>query len=328
MTLRRAGRVGVPPTPRQGRRVTAKIKGETRLAMPDSTKGGIEVRVRPRIRGQFWLLTPSGLLLLFVFVIPNLLLFLTSFYKYENGQIVRQLSLSNYVRFFTDWYYLNIFLRTIELGIAVGASTVILGYPVAYFLTRSKSRWKGVALAITLSPLLVSVIVRTYGWMVLLEDKGIINQFLKTLGLIQEPIALVHNFRGIWIGLTHVELPYSILAIMAALQAVDPVLERAAQNLGANPVRTFFRITLPLSLPGVLTGFLLTFSSTLSAYAAPRVLGGRTSQTTATMIYEYMFYLLDWPFAATIALIVIVIVLGALLLAGRYGDRKGEVNWQ
>jgi putative spermidine/putrescine transport system permease protein len=279
-----------------------------------------------RAAGGWLLVGPLLLVLTLWFFLPNLLLVVISFFKYEDGLIVREFTLRNYIKFFSDAFFLKAFGRTLLLGAWVGALAVVIGYPVAYYLVRSRSPWKGLYLTSVLTPLLASIVVRTYGWQVLLEEKGLINTVLRGMGLISEPLKLIHNFTGVLIGLTHVELPYAVLAIMASLQGIDPALERAAMNLRAGPVRTFLLVTLPLSLPGVAAGFLLPFAATISAYASPRILGGRQMDTTGTLVYSYMTDLLDWPFAAAIAVVVVVTVTTALILLARLRAKRVGVE--
>ena len=151
---------------------------------------------------------------------------------------------------------------------------VLLSYPLAYFLVRTTSRWKTLLIAASLTPLLASVIVRTYGWWVILNREGAVNSLLAWLGVIDRPLTLLPSTAAIIVGLAHALLPYGVLTIMAALNGLNPSLERAAMSLGANRTRTFISVTLPLSLPGIAGGFLLTFAIAISAYATPAILGG------------------------------------------------------
>jgi putative spermidine/putrescine transport system permease protein len=270
-------------------------------------------------------LTPLLLLLVLWFFVPITMLLLTSFYKYEGGRIVPQLTFDNYVKFFSSGFDLRMLARTAYLGAATGSLAVLFGYPVAYFLVRGRSRWRGVLTAVAFMPLLASVVVSTYAWLVLLGDQGTVNTVVRSLGITQAPLRFVYNFTGVVIGLTHAVLPYAILAIMAALQGIDPVLERAAMNLGASPMRSFLWVTLPLSLTGVAAGFLLAFAAAISAYVIPKILGGGFIATTGTEIYDQMVEQLNWPLGATIAVMVLVLVVGSLTLVGRFRARSAGV---
>jgi putative spermidine/putrescine transport system permease protein len=248
-----------------------------------------------------------------------------SFLTYKGGLIVRPFTIGHYVKVLTDPFYLGILLETARIALAVAVLTTVLGYPVAYFLTRTRSRWKGLFLALTLAPELSGVVLRTYGWLVILEDRGLVNTLLKSWGLAAEPIALVHNATGVTIGMTHVLMPFAILALMASIQSIDPTLEQAAMNLGAGRVRTFLRITLPLSIPGVLGAFFLNFSISAGAYATPAILGGKGFEVMATMIYTQLLYILNWPFAAAMAVILMAVVLTAMILSARLVGRLSGV---
>jgi putative spermidine/putrescine transport system permease protein len=266
-----------------------------------------------------FLVSPALVYLAVLCFVPDAIMLAFSVFEYRDGVIYPGFTLEHYVKFLTDDFYLTILLRTLYLAIGVGVLTVLIGYPIAYFLVRSRSRWKGAVLMLVLMPLLASVVVRTYGWLVLLEPQGLVNQLLGAFGL--GPVTLIRNYTGVFIGLVHVYLPYSILSIMASLGTVHPNLELAAQNLGAGRVEAFRRVTLPLTIPGMVTGFALTFSLTLSAFATPRILGGRTVHTTATQIYDQMLFLLNWPLAGAIVVIVLVISIGVLWLTGRFQAR-------
>lgn len=258
------------------------------------------------------LLGPSILWLILFFFLPLVLIIAMSFFAYRDAVIVRTFTLENYQKLLTDTFNLRIFLRSLGLAASVGITTVILAFPVAHFLVRSRSKWRGVALALVLLPLLASVVVRTYGWLVLLGDHGFVNEVLGLMGI--GPFKMMHSYKTIFVGLVHVLLPYSVLSIMASLHSIPPSLERASTNLGAGRLQTFRYVTLPLAWPGMLTGFVLTFSLALTAYATPRILGGTTSPVTATQIYDYMLFLLNWPFAAAMAVAVLIITIIMLYL--------------
>ncbi|HTB44924.1 MAG TPA: ABC transporter permease, partial [Acetobacteraceae bacterium] len=174
--------------------------------------------------------------------------------------------------------------------------------------------------ALALSPLLASVIVRTYGWWVLFNRDGAINGFLQTIGVIKAPLLMLPSTAVIIVGLAHALLPYGILTLMAALNGVNPNLERAAMSLGAGRLRTFASVTLPLTSSGVIGGFLLAFGVAIGAYATPAILGGPGTQTMATLIYSFMMTLLDWSLGSAMGVILLAssfAVLALTMLAGR-----------
>ena len=270
-----------------------------------------------------WLLVavPAAVLLAF-FVLPNALLLSASFLKSEAQQLTAEPTLDNYRFLLTRPLYLQVFLRTFVVGISVGLIDVALGYPLAYFLVRTRSRWKGVLIALSLAPLLASVVVRTYGWYIILNRFGVANDALLAVGLLDERIAFMPSTGAIVIGLAHALLPYTVLTIMSSLNGINPNLESAAMSLGATRTRTFFNVVLPLSLPGIAGGFILVFSIAISAYATPAILGGPATQVAATAIYGFMLQILDWSLGAALAVILIASSLALLYAASRFGARR------
>src|SRR5687767_13949990 len=273
-----------------------------------------------------WLLVaaPLAVLLLF-FVLPNALLLSASFLKSESQQLTSELTLDNYGFLFSKPLYLWAFVRTFIVGISVGLIDVGLGYPLAYFLVRTRTRWKGLLIALALAPLLASVVVRTYGWYVILNRFGVANDVLLGIGLIDERIAFMPSTGAIIIGLAHALLPYGVLTIMGSLNGINPNLEQAAMSLGASRTRTFLHVVLPLSVPGIAGGFILAFSIAISAYATPAILGGPATQVMATAIYGFMTQLLDWSIGAALAVVLIVSSLLLLYAASRLGARQAAL---
>lgn len=279
-------------------------------------------RARREVSGYVPLVLPPLIFLVVVFMIPLLILGALSFLRHDAGLIINEFTLENYLKLFTDWFYLRVIYRTLAVSLIVGAFVTILSYPVAYFLTRTRSRWKPLFVALVLAPELSGVVLRTYGWLAILEPEGLLNGLLQRIGLIDAPLKLVHNYTGITIGLTHVLLTFGILTVMASLQAVDPTLEQAAQNLGASRVRTFLHVTLPLTLPGIMGSFFLAFAIAAGAYATPAILGGKTTEVLATMIYSQLLFFMNWPLASAAAVVLLALVLGTFVLLGRLGIRR------
>jgi putative spermidine/putrescine transport system permease protein len=273
-----------------------------------------------------WLLVAAPLALLLVFfVIPNALLLSTSFIRSEAQQLTGEITLENYQYLFTKSLYIQAFIRTFAVGAAVGLLCVLLGYPLAYFLVRTKSRWKGALIALALAPLLASVVVRTYGWYIILNRFGVANDLLLFLGITEERIAFMPSTGAIIIGLAHALLPYAVLTIMGSLNGINPNLEQAAMSLGAGRTRTFVHVVLPLSLPGIAGGFILAFSIAISAYATPAILGGPATQVMATAIYGFMTQLLDWSIGAALAVILVLSSVLLLYAAARFGARQAAI---
>jgi putative spermidine/putrescine transport system permease protein len=254
------------------------------------------------------LLSPASALLLLGFVLPMAWLIRLSLDRSdEGGVLIPDLTAANYARFVHDPFYLAILVRTLVLGVIVALITLICAYPIALFLFRLRSRWRSLLAVLTISPMLVSSVLRTFGWMTILSEKGLVNQVLQALGVTSRPVMLMNNMVGVVIGLVQIEMPVMILALIAGLSRLDPVLEEAAQTLGARPWRAFLRVTLPLSAPGIVLGCLITFVQVISSFITPTLLGGGRIYLMATTIYEEALETLNWPLAAAISIILITV---------------------
>lgn len=254
------------------------------------------------------LLLPGLLGLLVSFVIPLVYMLRMSFNVGEpNGIVHEGFSFEMYIRSLSDGYYWQVTVDTFVMGLLTGLLCILVSYPIAMFLARTTSRWKGVLVALAIAPLLTSAIVRTFGWMVLLGNQGLVNTVLMDSGLIQTPLVLANNMTGVIIGLVEIFMPYAILTMMSGFGRISTQLEEAAGSLGASKGKVFLRITLPLSLPGVLTAFLLVFVLSISTFVTPRLLGGGVVQVLATEIYDQTTGLLNWPFAAALSMILLVL---------------------
>ncbi|MFD0744393.1 ABC transporter permease [Phytohabitans flavus] len=258
--------------------------------------------------------------MLATFAIPTAILLASSVLTYDGAELTGPLTGANYADLFRNSYFRSVLWDTVWMSATVGGACMTAGLLVAHFLVRSRSRLRTLVLLIVISPLVSSVVVRTYGWLVLLQDDGLVNKVLLTAGLIDSPLPLVGSRFAVILGLVHVLLPYAVFTAMSSLQSVDPSLELASRDLGAGPVTTFFRITLPLIRPGLIAGFTLTFAISLGAYASAAVLGGGRVQTLATLVRDRMVVSLEWGQAAAISVVILVIgavTVSALLLAGR-----------
>ena len=280
----------------------------------------VPARLRP------WLLVVLPATFLFVFfVLPNAFLLATSFLKSDAQMLTDERTLENYGFLFGRPLYRAALLRTFVIGAAVGVLVVVLSYPLAFFLARTTSVWKGLLIGLALTPLLASVVVRTYGWWVLLNREGALNDLLRALGFITEPLVMLPSVGAIIIGLTHSLLPFGVLTILSALNGINPNLERAALSLGASRTRTFLAVTLPLSASGVAGGFLLAFSLAISAYATPTILGGPATETMATLIYKFMVSLMDWSIGSALGTLLIVSSMALIALGTMLGSRRAAI---
>jgi putative spermidine/putrescine transport system permease protein len=280
-----------------------------------------------RERSAPWLLlTPSLAWLLLFMLAPLAMLAAISLKTYRPGQgIIDVWQLGNYAKFLTDPFYLTVLWATLATGACVTILALLLGFPLAYALSHSHG-WRRSALYIgILMPLLTSAVVRTFGWMILLGNNGFINRTLLQTGLIDRPFRLMYNLSGVVIALTEVLLPFMVLALDAALLNIAPSVIEAARNVGAGRVRVFFRITLPLALPGIVSGSILVFSLSISAFVTPSLIGGAQVKLMPTVIYQQAMALLDWPFGAAIAFIMLATIGLLLILALALVERRSRL---
>jgi putative spermidine/putrescine transport system permease protein len=272
----------------------------------------------------WWLLVPALLLLLVVFVVPVAMMVPMSFRPYVPlVGITDGFTARYYTRLLTDSYYLEIIGRTLALGFTVTLATLVIGYPVAFFLARTPSRWRSWLTILVVFPLMLNLVVRTFGWIALLAQNGLVNQALQALGVVDGPVKLLFNFAGLLIGLTHIFLPFMVLVLIGAIQNIPRDVEDAARVLGASWGSAFLRVTLPLSAPGILSGSILVFVLTISALVTPRLLGGPTYQVMATLIYDEFLQRLNWPAGSAQALLLTLMVLALVYLSGRLARRTG-----
>ncbi|HIW25492.1 MAG TPA: ABC transporter permease [Firmicutes bacterium] len=251
-------------------------------------------------RNIILLALPCAATLLIAFIIPMVYTFIKALMT-DN--------LTYYTKFFTDPFYMEIFGRTIVLSVKTTLVTLLLGYPTAYFIARTKSKIKGVLIVATIFPFLVSAVIRAYGWMVILGNSGLLNQFFMNLGIIEEPLDLMYTETSVMIGMIQLLLPYMILAITSVIQSIDKNVENAARSLGANPVQTFFKVTLPLSAPGVISGCILVFTMGMTSYITPQLLGGAQYLTMTTLIYNQIKTTYNLEFANAICYILVFAIL-------------------
>jgi ABC-type spermidine/putrescine transport system permease subunit I len=223
-----------------------------------------------------------------------------------------------YARLLGDDIYARVFLNTFVIAIVVTAIALVIAFPIAFALTRLTRTWRGIVFACVLVPLWISVLVRTFSWMLLLERNGPVNRFLVASGVADQPLALLFNHTGVIIGMVHVLLPYSVLPIYAALVRIDTGLLRASEGLGASAATTFVRVLLPLSLSGVATAATFTFLLALGFFVTPALLGGASSLTLSMLIDGFVSDRLDWPLAAAASVILLAAALAFVAIASRF----------
>jgi putative spermidine/putrescine transport system permease protein len=268
---------------------------------------------------------PAAAAIALGFLLPVVWLARMSFNPVDaSGALGQGWTTHQYVELVTDSFYAELTLASIKMAVSATLGALLVGYPIALFLHRLESRWKTLLVLLAISPLLVSGVVRAYGWMVILGDAGWINSMLRGIGLIDWPVRLVNNHIGVTIGLTESLLPYMTLSLLAGLGRLDRGLEEAARTLGASPFRTFLRVTLPLSLPAVVLGSTICLMLAISAFITPRLLGGGRVLLLATEIYEQALVTLNWPLAAAIAVAMLAMFSLVLFASGRLQRRVAE----
>lgn len=272
---------------------------------------------RFRISKSTLLLLPIFVFLVAFFVTPYVVILGMSLTKPE----ISGLTLANYKKAFLDIYYCRVLLNTFLLGFGVTFFTLLLGYPCGYFIARTKSSFKAFIMFLVISPLLVSIIIRSYGWMIILGRNGLINSFLRSLGLIEEPLKLIYNWTGVVIGLTQVLLPFMILSVSSVIENIGEDLEETAEVLGATRFQVFRKVVLPLSLDGVASGCIIVFMLTIGSFVTVMLLGGRT-MVMSLLIYQQVLNIMDFSFASAIGTVLLATSLVFLYFQIRVIKRK------
>lgn len=261
------------------------------------------------------LLLPMVLINFVAFILPVARLTEMSFEESEpSGVLTGNYTLKNYPSFFADSFNLDLITNSLVMSVIVTIVTLLFSFPISLFLLRVDPKWRNILFVITISPLLVSSVVRTYGWMIILGDRGLINNALIFSGLLSHPVRLVNNFLGVVIGLIEIMMPYMILSLIAGFGRLDTDYEEAAASLGANALTRVRRIILPLAMPGIALGCLLCFVLSVSSFITPKLLGGGRVYVLATEIYDQAIIQLQWPKAATISVMVLLIFAIALFV--------------
>ena len=234
-------------------------------------------------------------------------------------------TLENYIRIVADDYYREVIWRTLGLGLSVSFACLLLGYPLAYLIVRGPERWRVPLILFVIFPMLLNLVVRSFGWIALLANRGLVNNLLIQLGVIDTPMKLMFNLTGLMIGLTHIFLPFMVLMLAAAIRNVPRDIEAAAATLGSSRLHVFTSVTLPLSAPGILAGSILVFVLTISALVTPRMLGGPTYKVMATLIYDEYMQLLDWPSGSALSFTLTFMAIAVIWLSSRLTRRWAGV---
>lgn len=269
------------------------------------------------------LASPGAVLFAGLVIVPLVLTLILSFLAYDHATGIKDSwTLAHYVQVLSDSYYLGIFWRTLRLAALTTLICALIGAPEAYILSRMRSPWRSVFLLVIIGPLLVSVVVRAFGWSMLLGSTGLVNAALNAVGL--GPVRLLYTETAIVIALVHVMLPFMVIPVWTALQKLDPMVEAAAWTLGASRFSALRRVVMPQVSMGLLSGSLIVFGLSASAFAIPGLLGGRRLKMAATLVYDEYMHELNWPLGAAIAILVLVANLVIMLAYNRAVEARAR----
>jgi putative spermidine/putrescine transport system permease protein len=263
---------------------------------------------------------PLAALFVAFFIAPLIVLIVLSLHAETS---MRTWTFANYVKFLGDPYHYSILWDTLVLGVKATLVCLIFGYPIAWVCTRSGARMQSIIVFLVILPILTSVVVRTFAWIVILGRHGVINEVLTGLGIISEPLRLLYTEIGVVMVLAQVQMPLMVLPILTVLTKMDPNLADASRVLGAGEWRTLWKVTIPLSLPGVFAGCILTYTACITAFVTQTLIGGARLIYMPLHIYQQAIGANNWPFAAAISvifMIAVLVIVGALNAAGRRSE--------
>lgn len=279
-------------------------------------KLGATGRIWSPARGYFVILSLPVLFLVVFFVWPMAGVVLRSF---EGGEGL----FSQYLTVFERSSYIKVLLYTLQVATTVTVLCLLIAYPVAALVARLQGKWLQIAFALILVPFWTSTVIRTYAWMVLFQRKGVINGMLIDMGLIAEPLRFMHNNIGVHIGMVHIMLPFMLLPLISAFRNIDPSYMRAAGVLGANPIRAFWHVYLPLSMPGVSAGVALVFITSLGFFITPALLGGAHNMMVAVLIEQQVTITVNWELASALASVLLLVTAALYIVYDRVSRRAG-----
>lgn len=281
-------------------------------------------RVNPRL--LVLLIPPLIWLSIFLFT-PYVALFINSFWKVDFGTIVHTFTWGNYTKFFTNELYYGTLLKTLKIASIVTILSVMLSYPLAYFINFKVKKNKQLMYTLVIIPLWVSYLVRAYAWKIVLGQDGILNSVLINLGFIHKPLDIfLYSPYAVVLALTHIYTPWVLMSIYTSLEHIPRGLQEASKDLGAGRFLTFFRVTLPLSMPGVIAGATFAFVLTMGDFLGPQLLGGTSSMMISNVVYSLFGVANNWPLGSTIGIITLVLVLLILEITHRLEKRASSFD--
>lgn len=290
-----------------------------------------------RINLKWLLILPPYLWLLLFFAVPFLIILKISFseaaiaqppytalFEYVNEQITIHLNLGNYTWLFGDALYFNAYMSSLKIAAISTTICLLLGYPIAYGISRMSGSAQSLCLMLIILPSWTSFLIRIYAWMGILRNNGIINNIILSLGISDEPIRLLNTEFAVYIGIVYTYIPFLILPLYANLVKLDQRYLEAAADLGAGPINSFFKVTLPLSKNGIIAGSLLVFIPVVGEFVIPELLGGSETLMIGKVLWGEFFGNRDWPVASTVAIIMLLLLLVPILLFHRFQFKELE----
>jgi putative spermidine/putrescine transport system permease protein len=281
-------------------------------------------RPRGRLLTASALIGPATIFVAVSLFAPLAILFRYSLNGFEKTTktMVEAVTAANYIHFFTDPYYTAALATTVKIALLSTVACLVLGFPLAYVVARTQSRFKHLLIIAIVLPLFVGNAVRAAGWMVVFGNKGFVNAGLMGLGLIDTPVEIMFTEKAVIIGIIAVNLPFMVLSLQSVIEGIDRAVEEAAFSLGAPPLTMFRRVLWPLALPGILAGTILTFILAMNAYATPYLLGGPLFKMMAPLVYNQFTQQSNWPFGGAIAFILMAVTLGLTVVANLLIQRR------
>jgi putative spermidine/putrescine transport system permease protein len=273
------------------------------------------------------LIGPATLFCVLQLLVPIAILFRYSLNRFDPvSSMVEAVTTENYVKFFTDPYYLGVLVRTIRVSLISTLACLVMGFPLAYWLARMTSRWKNLVVILVVLPLFIGNAVRAAGWMTLFGSKGFINVVLLAAGVVDRPLTIMYTETAVIVGIITINLPYMVLTLQSVIEGIARPIEEAALSLGAAPFQTFRRVVWPLALPGTLAGTILTFILAMNAYATPVLLGGPKFQMMGPLVYDQFSQLNNWPFGAAVSFILMATTLALSFVANVALQRRRPIG--
>ena len=276
--------------------------------------------------GPISTLSPIVIWMLSLFLVPILLVLLVSFFtRGEVGDIEYILTLSNYSKLI-DARYVKILFDSLVIAVFTTAFCLALGYPFAYFVARSRNKFRPILLLLIILPFWTNSLVRTYAWIILLRTEGIINTYLLKLHFIKEPLQMLYTEGSVLVGMVYMMFPFMVLPLYSSIEKLDFSLLEASSDLGASPFKSFLRITLPLTKSGIMSGSILVFVPTLGYFFIPDLMGGSKIMLISNLIKNQFLSARNWPFGAAVSIILILIMFVILFIYSKLGGTKDKME--